>query len=340
MSKEEGRITLTDVAREAGVSRMTASYTFGKPDRVATATRKKVLAAAERLGFQGPDPSGRLLRTGALRSLGLVLGESLEYVFEDPEATKFVAGMARECTAAGYGLTIIPTTGDEPDAAHISSAAVDAFVVWATTPDDPALGAIRDTRRRAVVHGGPDADGFSLIGIDDRAAAKALALAVWQDAAAPAVLSFALDLARAAGIQYGIDPDAAALPVTHLRLAGFQDAAIELGLAWNSIPIAVCTRNGATDAEAAARSLAASGYPVDALVAMSDLQAIAARGVLGEGVRFGGFDGSDAAIAQGVSSIHQSLESHGARAARIALGREPESHETSEEWTLIASTKP
>lgn len=321
---------------------MTASYTFSRPNRVAVTTRQRVLDAADHLGFRGPEPSGRLLRTGGLRALGLVLGESLEYVFEDPQATRFVAGMAQECTAAGYGLTIIPTTGDTLDSAAVTSAAVDAYVLWTTTVDDPVLRSISDTRRRAVVHGGPAVDGFSLVGIDDRAAAKALAVAVWSNAKAPSAISFPLDRDRVAGIHYGIEPNSVPFPVTRNRLAGFKEASELLGYDWNSVPVAVCSRNQSVDAVQAVRNLLASGQAVDGLVAMSDQQAIAAHDALNTtpgiscNVQLGGFDGSEHASALGITSVRQSLRTQGARAARIALGLEEQSFETTEPWRIFS----
>ena len=44
--------TLTDVARRAGVSLATASRAFGEPDRLASATRQRVLDAAAELGYE------------------------------------------------------------------------------------------------------------------------------------------------------------------------------------------------------------------------------------------------------------------------------------------------
>lgn len=46
---------LTDVAKRAGVSLATASRAFGEPDRVAAATRDRVLAAAAALGYAAPS---------------------------------------------------------------------------------------------------------------------------------------------------------------------------------------------------------------------------------------------------------------------------------------------
>ncbi len=107
--RSQSRVTLADVAAAAGVSPMTASYAYSQPGRVATATRQRVLDAAAQLGYLGPDPSGRFLRQGSLRSLGLVLGEDLAHVFDDPASTAFVAGLARTCTSQGYGLSLLPT---------------------------------------------------------------------------------------------------------------------------------------------------------------------------------------------------------------------------------------
>ena len=68
------RMTLAQVAELAGVSVMTASYTYNRPGRVSDQARAKVLAAAERLGYAGPDPSARSLRPQLFGSIhGLIL---------------------------------------------------------------------------------------------------------------------------------------------------------------------------------------------------------------------------------------------------------------------------
>lgn len=329
MGQEPRRVTLQEVAAAAGVSRMTASYAYGRPERVAEATRERVFAAAQELGFRGPDPSGRHLRRGALRSLGLVLGESLTYVFDDPQASRFVAGIAQECSAAGYGLTLVPVGGATDVADRIASSAVDSFVVWTTTADDPVLDAVRATHRRAVIHGGPEADGFTLVGIDNRAAARALAAEVWASSSHPVVLSFPLDRERRAGVHLGLDPADVPYPVTRDRLAGFRDAAVAAGIDWSTIPVAVCALNSASDASAAVRALLESGRTSDGVVTMSDQQALGALLTLTDAglrvpadVALGGFDDSAEAAAADLTSIHQSLFDQGARAARLALGTE------------------
>src|SRR5919106_952008 len=167
------RVTLAQVAELAGVSVMTASYTYNRPDRVSDQARAKVLAAAARLGYAGPDPSARSLRRGSTLTLGVVLGEHLSYAFDDPGAVSFLAGIADVCADRGYGMTILPITGAADDVPRITGAAVDGFIVWTTSDDDPALAAVRAVKRPAVVHGGPAVRGVGLVGIDKRAAACA-----------------------------------------------------------------------------------------------------------------------------------------------------------------------
>src|SRR3954466_7469333 len=124
------RVTMPDVAREAGVSAMTVSYTFNRPERVAAATRQRVLAAAERLGYPGPHPGARSLRRGRTGTLGVVLGEHLTYAFDDPQATRFLSGVAQVCADHGMALTLVPVTGGPSDVDRVTEAAVDGFVVW------------------------------------------------------------------------------------------------------------------------------------------------------------------------------------------------------------------
>ncbi len=59
-----GGATLLDVARAAGVSRTTVSNAFNRPDQLSAGLRGRVLATARALGYAGPNPVARMLRTG------------------------------------------------------------------------------------------------------------------------------------------------------------------------------------------------------------------------------------------------------------------------------------
>jgi LacI family transcriptional regulator len=67
-------VTLTDVARLAGVSVATASKALNARDEVAPATRRRVLQAADELSFQ-PNVLARGLISGRTRTVGLLTDE-------------------------------------------------------------------------------------------------------------------------------------------------------------------------------------------------------------------------------------------------------------------------
>ncbi len=341
MAERRTRVTLAQVAARAGVSAMTASYTYNQPQRVSAEARARVLAAAEELGYHGPDPAARSLRRGSHRTIGVVLGEQLTYAFEDPQAASFLAGVADVCVTHGYGMTILPITGGPDDARRVHEAAVDGFIVWTTVDGDPVLPAISASRRPAVVHGGPRTGGMALVGIDDEAAARAVGMVAFGHSRRPAVLSFPVGREREFRVERGPATTAAKVPfaVTRSRLRGFRAAARALGHGWSDVAVAICPRNRADDAEQAARTLLTGPHRPDAIAAMSDQQA---AGVIRVAERLGidipgrltvsGFDDDPLAARLQLTTVRQSLREQGAACAQTILGQQPD---LSCPWTVI-----
>jgi DNA-binding LacI/PurR family transcriptional regulator len=334
------RVTMADVARAAGVSSMTVSYTYNRPDRVSAESRARVLEAASSLGYPGPDPSARSLRYGATHTLGVVMGEHLTYAFEDPQAVEFLAGVAEVCAERGYGLLIVPTGSGEQDSERVVGAAVDAYIMWTTTADDPVLDAACGTRRPVVLHAGPDRDGTTHVGIDNRTAARAVATEVFATARRPAVLSFPVDRNRLSFVSAGLDPDGVAYPVTRDRLAGYRDAARDLGLDWSQVPVGVCRTNDQGEARAVMQQLLSSAPDLDAVAAMSDQLALGAQQGSTGPLRVSGWDDSAAAREHDLTTVAQSMREQGAACATAALGDQAPDHRDA--WRLVrrASTAP
>ena len=362
---------MAQVARAAGVSVMTVSYAYSRPDRVSAEALAKVREAAERVGYPGPHPGARSLRRGRAGSLGVVLGEHLSYAFDDPQAARFLAGVADVCAGHGRGLMLRPITGEPGDVDRVAEAVVDGFVVWTTADDDPVVDAVVATGLPAVVHGGPRRDGLPIVAIDELAAARAVAAEAFAGARRPAVLGFPLGRDRTPGTRWGPSPDEATFRVTRERLRGMQDAWSALGGDWSRVPVVVCSANSAAEAEQRAAELLAgtdrpggtggadgtdrpggsggsggTGRPgrstaPDAIAAMSDELAL---GVLRAATRLGrripedlavtGWDDTPQAVPAGLTTIAQSLRDQGAHCARLALGEAP-APAYEPEWALV-----
>lgn len=318
---------MRDVAQAAGVSVMTVSYLYSRPERVSADAAAKVRAAAHALGYPGPHPAARSLRQGRAGTLGVVLGERLSYAFDDPQAARFLAGVADVCAVEGVGLTLVPITGADTDVDRVARAVVDGFVIWTTSDDDPVLDAVADSGLPAVVHGGPAKRGLPVIGMDDRAAAAAIGRVAFAGARRPVVLGFPLDRRRQGRTVRGDAVPPITYPVTRNRWAGFRDAWSASGRDVADLRLAECPENAAVVGEQVGERLFGGVEPPDAVAAMSDELAV---GVLRAAARAGwtvpgdvavtGWDDSEIAERAGLSTVAQSLREQGASCARAVLG--------------------
>jgi DNA-binding LacI/PurR family transcriptional regulator len=122
-------IRLAEVAEAAGVSRGTASNVFNKPELVRDALRERVHEAARVLGYAGPSPKGRLLRSGKTNAIGIAAAEPLEYFFADPWARQLLTEVANVCDARGAGLALISVAHGGRLDWSIENALVDGFLL-------------------------------------------------------------------------------------------------------------------------------------------------------------------------------------------------------------------
>jgi DNA-binding LacI/PurR family transcriptional regulator len=124
--------TIADVAREAAVSKTTASDALRGHGRVSEATRQTVLAAARRLGY-APNRSARSLRTSVTETIALHIPEfltSAEYYMA------FVFGVAEQASRAGLNVTLI-SSGHLPQRSAVPQ--VDGLVLCDPIAGDPVV---------------------------------------------------------------------------------------------------------------------------------------------------------------------------------------------------------
>ncbi|KDP91043.1 MULTISPECIES: substrate-binding domain-containing protein [Clavibacter] len=337
------RVTLSDVAERAGLSVMTASYAFNDPGRVSDRSRERVMRAAAELGYQGANPWARSLRTGRSHSLGVVFGEHLAYAFRDPQAAEFLSGVSGVCTENDLGLTLIPTTGGPGDRDRVAAAAVDGYVFWTTSDDDPSLAAAVGTGRPCAIQGGPDVDGMTRIGPDDRRAAGELGALGLVGSRSPLIVSFPLDRSRTAWQGDGLPLEQATMPVTRERLRGFGDALTVAGFDPSAVPVVALARNGREEARRAVSAFLADGRPADSFLCMSDETAIGALEAAAEaGLRVPddlsvvGWDDGPRAAELGLTSLHQSMLDQGRACGQIAAGLTPTDAGSGAGWHVVA----
>jgi DNA-binding LacI/PurR family transcriptional regulator len=168
------RPTLDTVAAAAGVSRMTVSNTYNRPDQVAPATRERVLAAAARLGYAGPDPTAASLRLRRTGTVGVVLTERLPYAFADPGLVTILHGIATELSEAGNALLLVPAFGADGESL-LRHAMVDALILCSLDRDDPAVTGALARKVPLVTVGNPKLPRVPRIGPDNAGAAAAVA---------------------------------------------------------------------------------------------------------------------------------------------------------------------
>jgi DNA-binding LacI/PurR family transcriptional regulator len=101
------RPTILDIARAAGVSKGAVSYALNGRPGVSAATRAKILAIAEEMGWV-PSSAARALSSDRADAVGLVAARTPELLATEPYFMRVVAGI--EETLAGRGTALLLTT--------------------------------------------------------------------------------------------------------------------------------------------------------------------------------------------------------------------------------------
>ena len=167
-------MTLQTVADKVGVSRMTVSNAFSRPDQLSDELRKKILAAAEELGYWGPDPSGRALARGRTGAVGVMLTDSLQHAFTDQFATVLMAAIAGEVAPTGLALTLL-TAVNPGEALAARDVALDGAMVFSCSDSLVSVDWLRRRRLPIVFIDQEPQPDDTCINIDEVGGARAAA---------------------------------------------------------------------------------------------------------------------------------------------------------------------
>lgn len=170
------RVTLQTVADRVGVSRMTVSNAFSRPDQLSPELRQRILAAADELGYVGPDPSARALARGTTSAVGILLTDSLRIAFTDEFAIRFLGAVADELAPTGLAITLLTTRiTPEHDVNLARDVAIDGAIVYSCDPISEAVGWLTKRRLPLVFVDQVPAADIPSVNIDDEGGARATA---------------------------------------------------------------------------------------------------------------------------------------------------------------------
>jgi DNA-binding LacI/PurR family transcriptional regulator len=215
-------VTLKTVADRVGVSAMTVSNAFSRPDQLSAPLRERILAVAAELGYVGPDPAARTLARGATGTVGILLTESPGHAFTDEFSVAFLAAIAEELARTGLALTLLPS-GRAGSVIPTRDVAMDGAIAYSCRPGVDGIDWLRRRRLPLVFVDQDPEPGYATINVDDRGAAAAAARHVVE-----------LGHRRIAVLQLGHGADEDADPgdwwVSRQRLAGWLDVLGEAGI--------------------------------------------------------------------------------------------------------------
>lgn len=157
--------TIADVARHANVSVSTASYVLSGKRPISTATRQRVLAAVDELGYR-PNHQGRALASGRTRTIALLYPSHESVLSQMP--MEFVAAAASQAEVRGYAL-ILSTAGavDEMAFSPLQRGVVDGYLLMEVSISDPRIEPLaRNSVPFALIGRRADNQGLHLVDLD------------------------------------------------------------------------------------------------------------------------------------------------------------------------------
>jgi DNA-binding LacI/PurR family transcriptional regulator len=313
------KITINDIAKEAGVSKTAVSFAFNDSSQLAPSTVRHIREIAERLGYT-PDPIARSMTTRRTNALGLLLPQDIATALANPFYTQFIRGIGKVCGSVGLTLMLVPPLWGSMLKA-IPHATVDGFVVVGLEVD---RGEILLMRRRDVPFVMVDSEApadVPSVNVDDRSGAYAVMRHVLERGH-QRIAVICIESGKAGHIEEYTGTLAA-------RLAGYRAALEAHGLSLDSPGIQVVEAATTWEGgQTAFEQLWSSGQRPTAIVAMSDIIAIGVMDAAQErrlhlprDLSVAGFDDlpDTRHMRPGLTTVRQPVEEKGRLAAEVLV---------------------
>jgi DNA-binding LacI/PurR family transcriptional regulator len=152
------RPTIADIARQAGVSKGAVSYALNGQPGVSEATRQRIIAIAQEIGFN-PNSAARALSGASARAVGLTLSRPARMLGIEPWFMGLISGFEAELAARSYALTLqvvaTPELEVEVYRRWWGERRIDGVIVTDLREHDVRIPVLQQLQLPAVVIGGP-----------------------------------------------------------------------------------------------------------------------------------------------------------------------------------------
>ncbi|NBZ87858.1 LacI family transcriptional regulator [Stagnihabitans tardus] len=150
------RPTLKTIAAETGLAVATVSRALKDAPDIGEETKKRVRAAAARLGYR-PNRAGVRLRTGKTNVIALVLSPEADVM---NHTSRLLYSIANELRGTAYHLVVMPFFADQdpmdPIRYVVETGSADGVILNQTKPDDPRVRYLAEHQFPFATHGRTD----------------------------------------------------------------------------------------------------------------------------------------------------------------------------------------
>lgn len=153
------KVTIKNVAEEAGVSKSTVSRVLSNDSRISDCTKRKVNEAIEKLNYK-PNAIARSLANSKTKILGVIIPREVEDSFSNPFFIQAMKGMSICAGRRGYNLMYSFSEEEEGLVKKIedfsSSKMIDGICLLSTSTDDKCINKLKKSNFPYVTVGRPD----------------------------------------------------------------------------------------------------------------------------------------------------------------------------------------
>ncbi len=158
------KITINDVAREAGVAKSTVSRVLSNSDRISEETKQKVNEVIERLGYK-PNVIARNLAKNQTKTIGVILPINAQASFENPIFIQMMLGISMYAQEKKYFLMYAFGKNEEEERnikEFSSNGVVDGIIILKSEENDQTIKILRESAFPFVVIGRPGSETSAL----------------------------------------------------------------------------------------------------------------------------------------------------------------------------------